>query len=60
MPTGGTAVNEFLILLENAAGAGWVFLVAIGAAALGLLIFDRKSSARLAESERPAGERQAA
>ena len=52
-------MNEFIVLLENAAGAGWVFLVAIGAAAVGLLIFDRGKE-RVAESEQPARERQAA
>ena len=53
-------MNEFIILLENAAGAGWVFLVATGAGAVGFLIFDRRSKSQVAQGEQSARERRAA
>ena len=53
-------MNEFIVLLENAAGAGWIFLVAIGATAVGLFIFDRKGKAQVAAGENAASERKAA
>lgn len=59
-PREGYAVNEFIILLENAAGAGWIFLAAIGATAVGLLIFDRKAKEQVAQGEQSARERRAA
>lgn len=53
-------MNEFILLLENAAGAGWVLLVAIGAVAVGMLIFDRKPASRAAALDHAANERKAA
>ena len=53
-------MNEFIILLENAAGAGWVFLVAIGAASIGFLVFDRHKKTKAAQAEQSARERRAA
>lgn len=53
-------MNEFIILLQNAAGAGWVFLLAIGAVAVGMLVFDRPQRAQDAARQQSAGERKAA
>jgi hypothetical protein len=39
-------VNEFVILLQNAAGAGYVFLVAVAAVAIGMFAFDRPRRTR--------------
>lgn len=52
-------VNEFLILLESAAGIGWLTLVAVAVAAVAMLVFDRRPS-RSAKAEREARERMAA
>ncbi len=60
MAHGRVAVNEFVVLLQNAAGAGWVFLVAIGATAVGFLIFDREKKTHVAQGEQSARERRAA
>ena len=53
-------MNEFIILLQTAAGAGWVFLVALGATAIGYLVFDRKPAQRAADRDQSARERRAA
>ena len=58
-PRKGYPVNEFLILLENAAGFGWFALVALAVAAVAMIILDRKS-ARSAKAEQKAKERMAA
>jgi hypothetical protein len=52
-------MNEFIILLENAAAIGWFVLCAVAAAAVTMLIVDRKPS-RSARSESADRERMAA
>jgi hypothetical protein len=51
-------MNEFLILIEHAAAAGWIALCVLAAASIGLLIHDqlsaRSSSAHRSEQERKA------
>lgn len=51
-------MNEFIILLQNAAGAGWVFLIAIAAVAIGMFIFDRPKRAH--DAAQQSSERKAA
>jgi hypothetical protein len=53
-------VNEFIILLQNAAGAGWVFLLAIAAVAIGMFIFDRPKRAQNAAQQQGSNDRKAA
>lgn len=53
-------MNEFIILFQNAAGAGWVFLIALAAVAVGMLIFDRPKRAHDAKQQQASSERKAA
>ena len=53
-------MNEFLILFQNAAGAGWVFLIALAAVAIGMFIFDRPKRAHDATQRQASSERKAA
>lgn len=53
-------MNELLILLETAAGAGWIYLLVLAAAAVTLLIVDRRPAKGAAQEQRPARERMAA
>jgi hypothetical protein len=54
----GTSMNDFLILLENAAAAGWIALCVVAAISVGLLVHDllqsRSSSQKREEQERKA------
>ena len=52
-------MNEFLILLETVAGAGWFYLVALVVAAVGMFVFDGRSR-RAKAAEQPAKQRMAA
>ena len=53
-------MNEFIILLQNAAGAGWIFLIAIAAVAVGMFIFDRPNRAQDAAQQQASNDRKAA
>ena len=53
-------LNEFIILLQNAAAAGWAFLWVVALLAVGMLVFDRKRVKRSAEAEKSSRERMAA
>ncbi len=52
-------MNEFLILLENAAATGWIALVVIAVLSIGLLVHDRLT-AKGSAADRPEQERKAA
>ena len=53
-------MNEFLVLLENAAGAAWFWLAGLGVAAVAMLIFDRPRLKIAARRHRPVQERKVA
>lgn len=53
-------MNEFIILLQNAAGAGYVFLVAVAAVAFAMFVLDRPKRAHDVAQPEMSSEREAA